>query len=305
MSFTTELMTGAVLGGTPILYAALGESVSERAGVINLGTEGSMLVGALAGYAVTAETGDPWVGLLGAAVGGALLSAVHGFFVLWRRTNQLATGLVVLFLALGLTSLFGVDYVQSTINAFQTIDVPLLGDIPVIGEVLFQQTAPVYVSYALVPLLWLFLFRTRPGLYVRAAGERSQVLATYGRPVRLVQMLAVVGGGALAGIGGGVLSTAYTNAWFENMVQGRGFVAVAVAVFAARSPFKVMAGAYLFGGAYALSPLLQVRGVDINQFALDALPYVLVIVVLVVIGRRGTSPPPEGLQEVFEGGASE
>ena len=297
-------MTGAVLGGTSILYAALGESVSERAGVINLGTEGSMLVGALAGYAVTSESGDPWVGLAGAAVGGALLAAVHGYFVLWRRTNQLATGLVVLFLALGLTSLFGVNYVQSTIDSFQPISIPVLSSIPVFGEVLFEQTAPTYLSYVLVPVLWLFLFRTRPGLYLRAAGERRDVLATYGRPVRLVQMLAVLAGGALAGIGGGVLSTAYTNAWFENMVQGRGFVAVAVAVFAARNPFKVMAGAYLFGAAFALSPILQVRGVDINQFALDALPYVLVIVVLVVIGRRGSSQAPEGLQEVFEGGAS-
>jgi len=297
-------MTGAVLGGTSILYAALGESVSERAGVINLGTEGSMLVGALAGYAVTSESGDPWVGLAGAAVGGALLAAVHGYFVLWRRTNQLATGLVVLFLALGLTSLFGVNYVQSTIDSFQPIAIPGLSSIPVFGEVLFDQTAPTYLSYVLVPLIWLFLFRTRPGLYLRAAGERRDVLATYGRPVRLVQMLAVLAGGALAGIGGGVLSTAYTNAWFENMVQGRGFVAVAVAVFAARNPFKVMAGAYLFGAAFALSPILQVRGVDINQFALDALPYVLVIVVLVVLGRRGSSQAPEGLQEVFEGGAS-
>ena len=304
MSLSTELMTGAVLGGTSILYAALGESVSERAGVINLGTEGSMLVGALAGYAVTSESGDPWVGLAGAAVGGALLAAVHGYFVLWRRTNQLATGLVVLFLALGLTSLFGVNYVQSTIDSFQPIAIPGLSSIPVFGEVLFDQTAPTYLSYVLVPLIWLFLFRTRPGLYLRAAGERRDVLATYGRPVRLVQMLAVLAGGALAGIGGGVLSTAYTNAWFENMVQGRGFVAVAVAVFAARNPFKVMAGAYLFGAAFALSPILQVRGVDINQFALDALPYVLVIVVLVVIGRRGSSQAPEGLQEVFEGGAS-
>jgi simple sugar transport system permease protein len=297
-------MTGAVLGGTSILYAALGESVSERAGVINLGTEGSMLVGALAGYAITSESGDPWVGLAGAAAGGALLAAVHGYFVLWRRTNQLATGLVVLFLALGLTSLFGVNYVQSTIDSFQPISIPVLSSIPVFGEVLFEQTAPTYLSYVLVPLIWLFLFRTRPGLYLRAAGERRDVLATYGRPVRLVQMLAVLAGGALAGIGGGVLSTAYTNAWFENMVQGRGFVAVAVAVFAARNPFKVMAGAYLFGAAFALSPILQVRGVDINQFALDALPYVLVIVVLVVIGRRGSSQAPEGLQEVFEGGAS-
>ena len=304
MSLSTELMTGAVLGGTSILYAALGESVSERAGVINLGTEGSMLVGALAGYAVTSESGDPWVGLAGAAAGGALLAAVHGYFVLWRRTNQLATGLVVLFLALGLTSLFGVNYVQSTIDSFQPISIPVLSSIPVFGEVLFEQTAPTYLSYVLVPLIWLFLFRTRPGLYLRAAGERRDVLATYGRPVRLVQMLAVLAGGALAGIGGGVLSTAYTNAWFENMVQGRGFVAVAVAVFAARNPFKVMAGAYLFGAAFALSPILQVRGVDINQFALDALPYVLVIVVLVVIGRRGSSQAPEGLQEVFEGGAS-
>ena len=164
MSFSTELLTAAVLGGTPILYAALGESISERAGVINLGTEGNMLVGALAGYAVTAESGNPWIGLLGAAIGGALLSAIHGFFVLWRRTNQLATGLVVLFLALGLTSLFGVNYVQSTIESFQPISVPGLSSIPFFGEILFEQTAPVYVSYALVPLLWLFLFRSRPGL---------------------------------------------------------------------------------------------------------------------------------------------
>jgi simple sugar transport system permease protein len=233
-----------------------------------------------------------------------MLAAVHGYFVLWRRTNQLATGLVVLFLALGLTSLFGVNYVQSTIESFQPIAIPGLSSIPVFGEVLFDQTAPTYLSYVLVPLIWLFLFRTRPGLYLRASGERRDVLSTYGRPVRLVQMLAVTAGGALAGIGGGVLSTAYTNAWFENMVQGRGFVAVAVAVFAARNPFKVMAGAYLFGAAFALSPILQVRGVDISQFALDALPYVLVLVVLVVVGRRGSSPAPEGLQEVFEGGAS-
>jgi ABC-type uncharacterized transport system permease subunit len=295
-----DVLTGAVRGGTSILYAGLGETVSERGGVVNLGIEGSMLCGALAAYAATAETGSPWVGALAGAVAGGLLAAVHAYFVINRRSNQLATGLIVFFLGLGLTSLFGASYVAESINSFETWAVPGLSSIPWIGEIFFEQDPLTYLSYALVPALWWFIFKSRWGVLLRTAGERSEVLTTYGHKLTLIRYAAVIGGGALAGIGGAQLSIAYANAWFENMIQGRGFIAVAVVIFAARQPFKVAAGAYLFGAALALSPVLQAEGYSINQFALDAIPYLLTIVVLVVLGKRRAADAPEELQKVFE-----
>lgn len=300
MSLITEVLTGGVRGGTSILFAALGESVSERAGVVYLGTEGSMLAGALAGYAIASETGHPWFGVLAGAVAGGLLALVHAFLVLQRGANQLATGLVVLFLGLGLTSLFGVNYVQALAPTFRPVKIPLLGDLPFVGQVLFQQDPLVYFSYACVPALWWFISRSRWGVLLRAAGERSEVLLTTGHRVLPIQYAAVVAGGMFAGIGGVHLSTAYTKAWFENMAQGRGFVAVAVVMFAARQPFKVAGGAYLFGAALALSPALQARGYGINQFALDAVPYLVTLGVLIVLGRRRSAELPEGLNKVFE-----
>jgi simple sugar transport system permease protein len=300
MTLPIEVLTGAVRGGTSILYASVGESIAETAGVVNLGTEGSMLAGALAGYAITANTGNPWIGALAGAAAGGLLALVHAFFVLHRGANQLATGLVVLFLSLGLTSLFGAAYVSREIHSFTTWDVPLLSKIPWVGEILFQHDPLTYLSFVLVPVAWFVLQRTGIGLLVRGAGERSEVLATYGHDVRLVQYLAVATGGLLAGIGGAQLSTAYANSWFENMTQGRGFVAVAVVIFAARRPLAAMGGSYLFGAALALSPALQARGWAINQFALDSLPYLAVIVVLVLLGKKRAAEAPEGLQKVFE-----
>ena len=295
-----DVMTGAVRGGTSILYAALGESVAETAGVVNLGTEGSMLVGALTGYAVTANTGNAWIGALAGALAGGALAGVHAFFVLDRKANQLATGLVVLFLGLGLTSLFGAAYVARTVKSFKAWDVPLLSKIPWIGEIFFQHDPLTYLTYVLVPVTWYVLTRTGVGLLLRGAGERSEVLSTYGHDVRLVQYIAVVAGGCLAGLGGAQLSIAYAHAWFENMTQGRGFVAVAVVIFAARRPLAAMGGSYLFGAALALSPALQARGWDINQFALDSLPYLAIIVVLVLLGKKRAAEAPEGLQKVFE-----
>lgn len=303
MDLISEVLTGGVRGGTSILFAALGETVTQRAGVVNLGTEGNMLVGALAGYAVASTTGNPWIGVVAGAAAGGTLAALHAYFVLHRKTNQLATGLVLLFLALGITSLFGVAFVKATITPFDPIAIPGLSAIPVLGSVFFEQTALTYLVYGLIPALWWLIFRSRWGVVLRAAGERSEVLAAYGTNVVRVQELAIVGGGALAGIGGAQLSTAYTNAWFENMTQGRGFIAVAVVIFAGRHPVKVAGGALLFGSALALGPALQARGYAINQFALDAIPYALTILVLVVLGHRESAKPPEGLQKVFEGSA--
>jgi general nucleoside transport system permease protein len=201
MSLFAEVAAGGVRGGTSILYAALGESVSERGGVVNLGIEGSMLCGALAAYAVAAETGRPWLGVGAGALAGALLALVHAYFVISRRTNQLATGLVVLFLGLGLTSLFGVSYVQALAPTFKPVAIPVLSDIPVVGEILFDQDPLVYLSYVLVPLVWWVVQRSRQGVLLRAAGERSEVLLAHGHHVKLIQYAAVTAGGALAGVG--------------------------------------------------------------------------------------------------------
>jgi simple sugar transport system permease protein len=299
-TLVVEVLAGAVAGGTCILFAAVGESFAESAGVVNLGIEGSMLAGALTAYAVTAEVGNPWVGALAGIVAGGMLASVHAWFVLARRSNQLATGLVVMFLGLGLTSLFGASYVSKTIHAFTPWAVPGLSRIPGAGTILFRHDPLTYVSYFLVPVAWWVLYRSRWGILIRGAGERDEVLTTYGHHARRVQYMSVIFGGMLAGLGGAQLSTAYANAWFENMTQGRGFIAAAVVIFAARQPFKVSAGAYLFGAALALSPALQARGYAINQFALATVPYLVIIAVLVVLGKKRAAETPEGLKKVFE-----
>lgn len=304
MSILLDVATGGVRGGTSILYAGVGETVSERAGVINLGTEGAMLGGACAAYIVAAESGNPWLGVLVGAIAGAVLAGVHGLLVVKRGANQFASGLAVLFLSLGLTSLFGAKYVGKTITPFQEWDVPLLSKIPFLGQVLFQHDPLVYLSYVVVPLVWFVLFRTRLGLLIRTAGERSEALGVHGYKTSTVRLFAVTAGGFLAGIGGAHLSIAYTNSWFENMIAGRGFIAVALVIFASWSPLRVFGGAYLFGAALALGPVLQAAGFSVNQFALHVIPFVLTLAVLAALGRRTISSAPAELKRVFENAPS-
>jgi general nucleoside transport system permease protein len=206
----------------------------------------------------------------------------------------------VLFLGAGLTSMFGAAYVGQSISPFPTYPLPVLSAIPLLGPILFDHDPLVYLSYLLAPALWWLVFRSRWGLLLRGAGERPAVLATYGHSPQLVRYLAVVGGGLLAGVGGAHLSTAYANAWFENMTAGRGFIAVALVIFAAWHPLRAVGGAYLFGAALALSPALQARGYGFNQFALDALPYLVTIAALIVLGRRRINAAPEALSRVFD-----
>jgi len=295
-----DILAGGVRGGTSIMYAALGETVSERAGVINLGTEGCMLTGALTGFAVTFQTGNPWIGVLAAALAGAALALVHGVLVVGRGVNQFASGLTIFFLALGLTSLYGNSFVGTSIHALDPIQIPLLGDIPFVGPILFRQDALTYLSYVTAPLMWWLLFRTRAGLLVRTAGERVDVLTVHGYRPETIRYAAVGIGGALAGVGGAHLSIAYAQSWFENMIVGRGFIAVALVVFACWQPLRVMAGAYLFGACLALSPVLQAQGLGINQFALDALPFVVTLLALAVFGRRTLLAAPEELKRVLD-----
>lgn len=304
MSLVVDVLAGGVRGGTSILYAGLGETVSERAGVVNLGTEGCMLVGALTGFAVTVETGSPWVGALAGALAGGLLALVHAGLVVLRGANQFASGLTLLFLALGLTSLYGADYVGRDISGLDAVAVPGLSSLPVLGPVLFEQDALTYISFALAPAIWWLLWRTRPGLVLRTAGESRDVLSVHGFSVARSRIVAVTAGGALAGVGGAHLSIAYAQSWFENMIVGRGFIAVALVIFAAWQPLRVLAGAYLFGAALALSPALQARGFAVNQFALDVLPFAITLVVLAFLGRRTLLAAPAELRRVLGGTAA-
>lgn len=296
-----SVLTGAVRGGTSILYAALGEVVAERAGVINLGTEGSMLSGALAAYAAGIATGSPWIGALAGVAAGALLAVVFAVLVIDRQANQLATGLVVTFLAFGVTALFGQAYVGRGVTAFSAWPVPGLANLPLVGRVLFTHDPLTYLSFLAAPAVWWVLWRTHAGLKVRAAGERAGVLEAFGSSPRRVRYAALLCGGALAGLGGAQLSTAFALNWSENMTVGRGFVAVALVIFAAWDPRKAIAGAYLFSGAVALQLQLQARGVEVSRYLLEALPYLTVIVILALLSRRRSTHGPEALTRVFDG----
>lgn len=306
MSLVVDVLSSGVRSGTSIMFAAQGETVSERAGVINLGTEGCMLVGALTGVVVTQKTGNPWIGVLAAAVAGAALAAVHAVLVISRKANQFASGLTLLFLALGLTSLYGGNFVgeKGKIDGLDPVAIPGLSKIPWLGDILFHQDALTYVSYVTAPLLFWLIFRTRAGLLLRSAGERSEVLTVHGYSVAAVRYVAVIVGGALAGVGGAHLSVSYSQSWFENMIVGRGFIAVSLVVFASWQPWRVLGGAYLFGAALALSPQLQARGIGINQFALEALPFVVTLLFLTFLGRRTLLAAPAELRRVFDNTAT-
>lgn len=293
------VLTGAVRGGTSILYATLGETVAERSGTIYLGIEGSMLCGALAAYVVGVETGSPYLGVLAGIVAGAALAGVHAAMVIWRRANQIATGLVVTFLALGLTALFGQDHVGVGVEPLPRYAVPGLSELPFVGGILFDHDLLTYLSFVVAPALWWIFYRTRIGMVLRSAGERPEVLRTYGTSPRTVRTVALLVAGGLAGLGGAQLSTAFALNWSENMTAGRGFVAVALVIFAAWNPLKAVGGAYLFSGAIALQLQLQARGWEVSRYLLEALPYVLVIVVLAALSRRRSGTEPEALNHVF------
>ena len=206
-----------------------------------------------------------------------------------------------MFLGLGLTAFFGRSFVSQSIVGFNTVDIPLLSDLPWVGPILFKHDPLTYISFLLVPLVWLLLFRTRIGVILRAVGERDEVVYAYGISPKLVRYLSVAAGGFLAGVGGTQLSVAFTHSWVEGMTSGRGIVAAALVIFASWLPLRAMLGAYLFGGAQALQLVLQSRGVDVSPFLLFMLPYVLTLAALFIVERRQKARMPEGLSQVFTG----
>ncbi len=231
-----SIIAGAIRAGTPVLFACLGEVIVERAGLVNLGTEGSMLVGALAGFAITAGTGSALLGVIAGALAGLLLSLVFGYLAIQRRANQLATGLAVLTLGNGITAFFGRSFVNQQIHGINPLHIPILSDIPFVGAAFFQQDIMAYLAGIMAVVLWLFLYRTRWGLVLRATGEREEVAYAGGYSPNRVRWAAVAFGGLMAGVGGAYLSVAYTLNWIEGMTAGRGVVAVALVIFASWSP---------------------------------------------------------------------
>ncbi|HWO93445.1 MAG TPA: ABC transporter permease, partial [Dehalococcoidia bacterium] len=232
---------------------------------------------------------------------GAALALIHAFLVVTRGANQLASGLALMFFGLGVTAFFGRPYVGEQIDGLPAHPIPGLADLPYLGPVLFDHDLLTYLVFPLGPILWWFLFRSRWGLHLRSVGESRELAFAAGLHPDRIQYLAVAAGGALAGIGGAQLSLGYTQTWIEGMTNGRGFIAVALVIFATWNPLRGMVGALLFGGAVALQLQLQARGADISPFFLDMAPYLLTLVVLLAIGRFGREVMPEGLKSVFRG----
>lgn len=301
MSFIGDVSSGAVRSGTSVLYATLGETIAERAGIINLGVEGCMLGGACAGYIATYHTGNAYLGVLAALLAGGGLALIHAFLVVSRGANQLASGLALVFFGLGITAFAGRPYVGKKIEGLAAQPLPLLSDIPLVGPVLFNHDLLTYLVFPLGLVLWWLLFRSRWGLHLRSVGESTEAAFAAGLNPQRIQYLAVIAGGALAGLGGAQLALAYTQTWVEGMTNGRGFIAVALVIFAMWSPLRAIAGALLFGGAIAFQLQLQARGASISQFLLDMTPYLLTLMVLLAWGQASQRSMPEGLKKVFRG----
>lgn len=271
---------------TPLVLASSGELVAERSGVINLGLEGMMLVGAVAGFSATLHSGSIVLGLAAALLAGMAMSLVFAFLVLTLQTNQVATGLALTLFGSGLSAFLGRDLVGQTVAPMPHLELPLLSNLPFIGPLLFRFDAMVYASLALVVLLGWLMTRTRLGLLIRAVGEAPHSAHAIGISVVRLRYGTVLAGGALAGLAGAYLSLALTPMWVEGMTAGRGWIALAQVVFATWKPRGLLVGAYLFGGVTVLQFHGQGFGLAVPSEFLSMLPYLATIVVLVIICRN-------------------
>lgn len=281
VSFILSVMTAS----TPLLLAAIGELVTEKSGVLNLGVEGMMLVGAIVGFATTVHTGSAALGILLAVLAGMGMALIFGILTLTFLANQVATGLALTIFGTGLSALVGAGYVGTAVTPLPKLAIPGLSDLPFVGPILFGQDALVYLSIAAVIGVAWFLRRTHRGLVVRAVGDSHEAAHAIGYPVILIRYLATLFGGAMAGLAGAYMSLAYSTSWAENMTAGRGWIALALVVFATWRPGWLLVGAYLFGGIMYLSLYVQGLGVAIPSQLVSALPYLATILVLVVISR--------------------
>ena len=285
MEHLATLVALTLAAGTPLVFAALGELVTEKSGVLNLGVEGMMLVGAVASFIVAASTQSPWLGVLAGTAAGAALSLVFGVLTLSLMANQVVSGLALSLFGVGLSAFVGKSWVSLVIAGIPPLAIPGLSDLPFLGTLLFAHSPLVYLSLVLFAAIEWFLYRTRPGLVLRAVGDSPQSARAIGYSVVSIRYLAVLFGGACAGLGGAYLAVAYTPLWTENMTAGRGWIALALVVFATWKPRRAVAGAYLFGAVTLAQFQVQALGVALPSQLLGMLPYLATILVLALISR--------------------
>ena len=284
---TIELILLTVVSAaTPLLLAATGELVAEKSGVLNLGVEGMMLAGAVCAFIAALTTGNWALGIVVGAVAGMLMSMLFGLLTLIFLANQVASGLALTLFGIGLSSLIGIPFIGLPIDKLPTLDLPLLGDIPILGPLLFEQDPLIYISIIMALAVHWFLNHSKSGLVLRAVGESHEAAHSIGYSVVKIRFLAVMFGGAMAGLGGAFLSLSYTPMWVEHMTAGRGWIALALVVFATWKPGRVIIGAYLFGAVTILQLHLQGIGVRVPAQILSMLPYLVTILVLVLISRN-------------------
>ena len=299
------LLAATFNAGTVLAFAGLGLLINERAGIVNLGAEGMMLVAAIAGYATAVNTGSDTVAFAAGMATGAILAGIFGWLVIWLNTNQYATGLALSLFGAGFSAFVGINYTQQKLSERPHFDIPFLADIPLVGPALFRHHPLVYGAVLLTVALAWFLNRSRPGLVLRAVGESPESAHALGYPVRRIRLSAVMVGGALCGLSGAYISVIYTPLWVEGMIAGKGWIALALTTFATWRPLRVLAGAYLFGGVTMLQFHLQGEGVEIASQWLSMLPYLSTIVVLVAISRNAAwikVNMPASLGKVFNPG---
>jgi len=295
-------MLSVIAASTPLLLAAAGELVTERSGVLNLGLEGMMIMGAACAFAGTYISGSVIVGALCGVLAGMAMSAIFAIFTLGLAVNQVASGLALTILGTGLSGLIGAGFVGQRITPAPQLRLPVLTDLPLVGRILFGQDAFVYLSVALVIGIWLFLYRSRAGLVLRAVGDNHTSAHALGYPVLKIRALAVLFGGGCAGLAGAYLPLAYTPFFIPGMTAGRGWIALALVVFASWRPGRLVAGAYLFGAVSILQLHAQALGLGIPSQLMSSLPYLATVIVLVLISRtRGISgsAAPASLGVVF------
>ena len=303
MDLTISILSIAIVAGVSLVYATIGEIFTERAGILNLGVEGMMIMGAVTAFAAALHSGNAWVGVLVAMLVGGGMALIHAFLTISLRADQVVSGLALTLFGTGLSSFLGqrlgpdgTPLVGLIGPRFRSVSVPVLSDIPVIGPIFFNQDLLVYVMYLFVPLSWYFLYKTRPGLHLRAIGESPQTADALGVNVFKLRYYYTIFGGMMAGLGGAHLSLAYTPGWTEHLTGGRGWIAIALVIFATWDPARAVVGALLFGGVNAIQFRLQATGTTIPSSLLNMLPYILTVVVLVAITwfesfRKRVGPP--------------
>ncbi len=297
------LLTAAIVAGTPILFAALGELLTEKSGILNLGVEGMMLVGAVVGFIFTIKTGNHWYGFSAAMISGGLTALIHAFISVTLKGNQVVCGLALTIFGTGTSGFLGKAYQGlPTADPVSKIAVPYLSDIPVIGKIFFNHDPLVYIAFILAIIFWLIIYRTKWGLSIRAVGENPAAADAVGISVSRVRYFCTIVGGMMAGLGGAYLSLVYAPSWQENMTAGRGWIAVALVIFALWNPIWAIAGSYLFGAVEAMTFGLQIAGIKMSAFFLQMLPYLFTVIVLVVvtIKMRQDAGAPNALSVAYD-----